>query len=109
MPLLAVRLKPSLRLFINLTPYIPLSFKGEGEEIILRGATPLFYSPYWKGNWLYKRGFLPHKNFVFAGTPYSPLFNFPPRFIIVSIISKNNYCSSSWSSIKMTKSKVIYH
>jgi len=24
-----------------------------------------------------KRGFLPHKNFVFVGTPYSPLLNTP--------------------------------
>jgi len=33
-------------LFINLTPFIPLSFKGEGEEILKRGALPLFDSPY---------------------------------------------------------------
>ncbi len=30
-----------LRLFINLTPFIPLSLKGEGEEILERGETPL--------------------------------------------------------------------
>jgi len=30
-----------LRLFINLTPFIPLSLKGEGEEILERGKTPL--------------------------------------------------------------------
>jgi len=29
-------------LFINLTPFIPLSFKGEGEEILERGEAPLF-------------------------------------------------------------------
>jgi len=28
-------------LFINLTPLIPLSFKGEGEETLERGFTPL--------------------------------------------------------------------
>jgi len=28
-------------LFINLTPFIPLSFKGEGEEILERGFAPL--------------------------------------------------------------------
>jgi len=27
--------------FINLTPFIPLSLKGEGEEILERGFTPL--------------------------------------------------------------------
>ena len=27
--------------FTNLTPFIPLSFKGEGEEIIERGEAPL--------------------------------------------------------------------
>jgi len=29
------------RLFINLTPFIPLSFQGEGEGIIFEGALPL--------------------------------------------------------------------
>jgi len=28
-------------LFINLTPFIPLSLKGEGEEIVERGEAPL--------------------------------------------------------------------
>jgi len=28
-------------LFINLTPFIPLSLKGEGEEILERGEAPL--------------------------------------------------------------------
>jgi len=28
-------------LFINLTPFIPLSLKGEGEEILERGFAPL--------------------------------------------------------------------
>jgi len=28
--------------FIDLTPCVPLSFKGEGEEILERGETPLF-------------------------------------------------------------------
>jgi hypothetical protein len=32
-------------LFINLTPFIPLSLKGEGEGIFLREALPLFDSP----------------------------------------------------------------
>jgi hypothetical protein len=32
----------SLRLFINLTPFIPLSLKGEGEEILERGEAPLY-------------------------------------------------------------------
>jgi len=35
------------------------------------------YIPIMRGNWLYKRGYLPHKNFVSAGTPYSPLFDSP--------------------------------
>jgi len=28
-------------LFIDLTPFIPLSLKGEGEEILERGYAPL--------------------------------------------------------------------
>jgi len=28
-------------LIINLTPFIPLSLKGEGEEILERGEAPL--------------------------------------------------------------------
>jgi hypothetical protein len=28
-------------LFVNLTPFIPLSFEGEGEEILKEGLTPL--------------------------------------------------------------------
>jgi len=28
-------------LFIYLTPSIPLSFKGEGEELVFEGASPL--------------------------------------------------------------------
>jgi hypothetical protein len=40
-----------------------------------------------RGNWLCKRGFLPHKNFVFAGTPYSPLFNSPyPEVVIKEVL-----------------------
>jgi hypothetical protein len=31
-----------MRVFINLTPYIPLSLKGDGEEILERGFAPLF-------------------------------------------------------------------
>jgi len=30
-----------IKLFINLTPCVPLSFKGEGEEILERGKAPL--------------------------------------------------------------------
>jgi len=30
-----------MRLFIYLTPCIPLSFKGEGDGIFLRGFAPL--------------------------------------------------------------------
>ena len=30
---------------INLTPFIPLSFKGEGEEILERGFAPLLLTP----------------------------------------------------------------
>jgi len=30
-----------MRFFIYLTPFIPLSFKGEGEEILERGFAPL--------------------------------------------------------------------
>jgi len=33
-------------LFIDLTPFIPLSLKGEGEEILERGEAPsLTYTP----------------------------------------------------------------
>jgi len=28
-------------IFIDLTPFIPLSFQGEGEEILERGKAPL--------------------------------------------------------------------
>jgi len=35
-----------LRILINLTPLIPLSFKGEGEIDYIREASPLFNSPY---------------------------------------------------------------
>ena len=28
-------------MFINLTPFVPLSFKGEGEETLERGFAPL--------------------------------------------------------------------
>jgi len=34
-----------LGLFIDLTPFIPLSLKGEGEEILERGFAPLFSTP----------------------------------------------------------------
>jgi len=35
-----------LRVFTNLTPFIPLSFKGEGEEIYREGFHPsLTYTP----------------------------------------------------------------
>ncbi len=30
-----------MRLFIDLTPFIPLSFEGEGEEILERDCAPL--------------------------------------------------------------------
>jgi len=33
------------RLFVNLTPFIPLSFGGEGEEIVERGFAPLLPTP----------------------------------------------------------------
>jgi hypothetical protein len=37
---------PLLRALINLTPFIPLSLKGEGEEILERGFHPsLMYTP----------------------------------------------------------------
>jgi len=32
-----------MRSFINLIPFIPLSLKGEGEEILERGEAPSFY------------------------------------------------------------------
>jgi hypothetical protein len=32
-------------IYIYLTPYIPLSFKGEGEEIFKEGLTPLLDTP----------------------------------------------------------------
>ncbi len=47
-----------MRLFIDLTPFIPLSFEGEGELVIE------------------ERVFTPQNN-VFAGAPYSPLFDSP--------------------------------
>jgi len=28
-------------LFVDLTPFVPLSFEGEGEEIVERGEAPL--------------------------------------------------------------------
>ena len=31
----------TINYFINLTPFIPLSFKGEGEEVLERGFAPL--------------------------------------------------------------------
>jgi len=34
-----------MRMFINLTPFIPLSFKGEGEGVVFEGALPLFDTP----------------------------------------------------------------
>jgi len=35
-----------MRVFTNLTPYIPLSFRGEGEEIYREGFRPsLTYTP----------------------------------------------------------------
>jgi hypothetical protein len=43
----AINLFPcNLRVFINLTPFIPLSFKGEGKEIYREGFHPsLTYTP----------------------------------------------------------------
>jgi len=35
-----------IRLFIDLTPFIPLSLKGEGEETLERGFAPLTYTPF---------------------------------------------------------------
>ena len=35
------RKQDCMRLLINLTPFIPLSLKGEGEEILERGEAPL--------------------------------------------------------------------
>ena len=34
-----------MRLFNNLTPFIPLSFQGEGDEIIEEGRKPLLNAP----------------------------------------------------------------
>ena len=34
-------MKVMVRLFNNLTPFIPLSLKGEGDEIIEEGLSPL--------------------------------------------------------------------
>jgi hypothetical protein len=34
-----------MRLFINLTPVIPLSLKGEGELILKEGLAPLLDAP----------------------------------------------------------------
>jgi len=33
-------LSEGLFIFINLTPFIPLSFKGEGEGLVLKGQSP---------------------------------------------------------------------
>jgi hypothetical protein len=38
-------------LFINLTPLIPLSILGEGEEFFKEGLTPLLHTPAKTGNW----------------------------------------------------------
>jgi len=37
-------------MFINLTPLIPLSLKGEGEEILERGEAPLLPIPLYKSS-----------------------------------------------------------
>jgi hypothetical protein len=34
------RQSPQIRFYINLTPLIPLSFKGEGEGLLLKGLRP---------------------------------------------------------------------
>jgi len=34
-------------IFVNLTPLIPLSFKGEGEEILERGECTAVLLPLW--------------------------------------------------------------
>jgi len=48
------------------------------------------------GNWLYKRGFLPRKNKVFAGILYSPLFDspIPPPFKEVNSLNLPNFLHS---------------
>jgi len=35
-----------MSIFIDLTPFIPLSLKGEGEVINEEGLTPLLNTPY---------------------------------------------------------------
>jgi len=40
--------------YLNLTPYLPLSLKGEGEMVYIREAKPLFDSPY--GIYSFKEG-----------------------------------------------------
>jgi hypothetical protein len=47
--------------FINLTPLIPLSILGEGEEILERGLRPSFHltpSPLAKGRGIKGKGFI---------------------------------------------------
>jgi hypothetical protein len=44
-------------MFINLTPFIPLSFKGEGEEILEEGLAPLLNAPNWVSSHQRRRDF----------------------------------------------------
>jgi hypothetical protein len=58
-------------LLINLTPLIPLSFKGEGERTLERGAKPpsLIYAPPFPykikdARWEFKRDYVPLLKFL---------------------------------------------
>jgi len=46
----------SIEIFIYLTPFIPLSFKGEGEMSRIRGASPPFDPPWYGYIFLIERG-----------------------------------------------------
>jgi len=43
-----------MRLVIDLTPSVSLSFEGEGEELVLKGLCP-FNLPLIYGGWVFKR------------------------------------------------------
>jgi len=58
-----------MRLFIDLTPSVPLSFEGEGEELVLKGLRP-FNLPLIYGGWVFKRDeapLLPHPPSLIKG------------------------------------------
>jgi len=72
------------------TRFIPFPLIRGRENSYIREASPLFDSPLASTSWkrgkdIRKRGFLPHKNFVFVGTPYKPLLNSPINDFITTL------------------------